>query len=49
VPIIPPDKNIVLESSEALAALSGSINLRFENKNAITTVAKTSKNPSTQR
>lgn len=47
--MIPPDKKMVADSSAPLAASRGRISPRRVKKNAMTVVAKTSKNPSTQR
>ena len=47
--MMPPDRKIVVENKAALVALRISSSLSRVNRKAITTVAKTSKNPSTQR
>ena len=49
VPMMPPERKMVAESSAALAAKAGRISLSRVKKNAITVVANTSKKPSTHR
>ncbi len=49
VPMIPPDRKIVADSRLASPAVRSDTSFSRANRNAITTVAKTSKKPSTQR
>ena len=47
--MIPPERKIVVENRAALVAVRISISLSRVNRKPITTVANTSKKPSTQR